>query len=66
MCRFDIDWVQSYVELRVCMPSIVHEDTAGSVSTGVITQLVTRALKGGADPDDLGIRQTGSARALFS
>jgi len=48
------------------MPSIVHEDTAGSVSTGVITQLVTRALKGGADPDDLGIRQTGSARALFS
>ncbi|KAJ7191051.1 hypothetical protein GGX14DRAFT_601260 [Mycena pura] len=62
LLKFDIDWVQSCVEVRVCMPSLVHEDTAGSVSTRVMGELVLCGDKKGVDPDELGIRQTGSAR----
>jgi len=66
MCRFDIDWVQSYVELRVCMPTMVHERTAGTVNSTVISELTLRGIEKGVKYKDLGIMQTGSVRALFS
>ena len=64
MCRFDIDWVESYVNIQVCMPSAVHERTGGSVGTDVMTQLALRAANKGVPSDSIGIELTGSTRAL--